>query len=251
MNTESVEDHNENCVEFFDLEARLNNNKEPETYLSLHKRLIPTVTTSVVAEKFPGCLDGLQSGIEKLSRREWIKSLTNWITWTEWAKKSISNIKAVIIIEFKFIDLYKDLGLSFLMLKLVGGPQAIIDNPAYFSSGIVTAMFTSVLLPITISTIHLMVNNRHMLMRFVNLGTSRLRRMLIAALVFLLTPFHPVLLDYLHLVTSEEARALSNNYDPAAIKLLHECRKIQIQNANLLKIELGKFLAAKMQLNKS
>ena len=117
---------------------------------------------------------------------------------------------------------------------------AKIDNPNYFSSAVVIAMFTSVLLPITISTIHLMVNNRHMLMRFVNLGTSRLRRILIAALLVLLTPFHPVLLDYLHLVTSEEARTLIQNYDPAALQLMQECRKIQVHNANLLKIELGK-----------
>ena len=76
--------------------------------------------------------------------------------------------------------------------------------------------------------------------KIVNLGSSRLRRILIAALLVLLAPFHPVLLDYLHLVTSEEARALSNKYDSTALQLLEECRIIQIQNANLLKIELGK-----------
>ena len=233
MKKESVEDQNEICVKFFDLEARLNNNKEPETYLSLHKRLDPTVAKSVVDAKFPGFLDCLK-------RIEWFKNLTNWVIRTEWAKKVISNIKAVIIIEFKFIDLYKDLGLSFLMLILTGGPQAIIDHPTFFSSAVVIAMFTSVFLPITISSIHLMVNNRHILMRFVNLGTSKLRRILIAAVLFLLAPFHPVLLDYLHLVTSEEARTLIQNYDPAALNLMQDCRKIQVQNANLLKIELGK-----------
>ena len=240
---ESVEDHNEICVRFFDLEAMMNNNKEPETYLSLHKRLIPTVTTTVVAEKFPGGLHGLKSSLEKLARSEWITRLTNWVTRTEWAKKFMSNIMALITIEIKFIDLYKDVALSILVLKLVGGPQAIIDHPTNFSSAIIMAMFTSILLPIAISTIHLMVNNPHMLMRFVNLGTSKVRRILIAALLFLLTPFHPVLLDYLHLVTSEEARILIQNYDPAALKLMQECRKIQIQNANLLKIELGKSMS--------
>ena len=72
---------------------------------------------------------------------------------------------------------------------------------------------------------------------------SGLKRMLIAALLFLLTPFHPVLLDYLHLVTSEEARILIQNYDPTALQLMQECRNIQIQNANLLKIELGKSMS--------
>ena len=240
MKKESVEDHNEICVKFFDLEARLNNNKEPETYHAFHKRLDPTVAKSVVDEKFPGCLDGLKSCLEEISRSEWIKNLTNWVTRTEWAKKLISNITAVITIEFKFIDLYKDLGLSVLMLILIGGPQAIIDNPTFFSSAIVIAMFTSVFLPITISSIHLMVNNRHMLMRFVNLGTSRLKRIMIAAVLFLLAPFHPVLLDYLYLVTSEEARTLIQNYDPIALQLMQECRRIQVQNANILKIELGK-----------
>ena len=90
--------------------------------------------------------------------------------------------------------------MAILMLKLVGGLQAILDNPTFFASGVVIAMFTSVLLPIVISSIHLMANSRHMLMNFVNLGTSRLKRVMIGALLVLLAPFHPVLLDYLHLV---------------------------------------------------
>ena len=242
MKRESVVDHNELCVKYFNLEARLNNKKEPETYLSLHKRLDPTVAKTVVDEKFPGCLDGLKSCIEKAScRREWITRLTNWVTRTEWAKKLIANIIAAATIEFKFLDLYKDLGLSILMLKLVGGPQALVDNPTYFSTAMVMAMFVSVCLPIVTSSIHLLVNSRHMLMRFVNLGTSRLRRVLIGALLVLFAPFHPVLLDYLHLVTSEEARTLIQNYDPVALQLMQECRRIQIQNANLLKIELGNY----------
>ena len=241
MKTKSVEEHKETCVKFYDLEASLNNNKEADIYLSFHKKLDPAIAKSVVDEKFPGCLDGFKKGIEKISRYEWITWLTDWVNRTEWAKKLISNTNALIKIEFKFIDLYKDLGLSFLMLKLVGGPLAIIDFPKNFSSVIVMIMFTSIFLPIMFSSLHLVVNNSQMLMRFVNRGSSKLRRILITAVLVLLSPFHPVLLECLYLETYEEARTLTQNYDLVAIDLMRECRRIQIQNANLLKIELGTF----------
>ena len=160
-------EHKDICVKFYDLEASLNNNVEADIYLSLHKKLDPTIAKSVVDEKFPGCLDGFKKGIEKISRYEWITWLTDWVNRTEWAKKLMSNTNALIKIEFKFIDLYKDLGLSFLMLKLVGGPLAIIDFPKNFSSVIVMIMFTSIFLPIMFSSLHLVVNNSRLLMRFI------------------------------------------------------------------------------------
>ena len=239
MKTNSVEENHDICVRFYNLEAKLNNYKESEIYLSLHRKLDPAIAKNVVDEKFPGCLDGFKNCIEKISRKQWIRGLTDWINRTEWVKRLISNTKALTKIEFKFIDLYKDLGLSFLMLKLVGGPQAIIDNPTNFSSVIVMLMFSSIFVPILVSSLHLVVNNSQLLMRFISRGSSNLRRILITAVLVLLSPFHPVLLECLYLETSEEARTMTQSYNLAAIDLIRECRRIQIQNANFFKIELG------------
>merc|ERR1711911_229387 len=50
----------------------------------------------------------------------------------------------------------KDLGLTFLMLDLIGGIQALVDLPNNFGSVIVGAMLGPIFIPMLLSSVHLM-----------------------------------------------------------------------------------------------
>ena len=75
---------------------------------------------------------------------------------------------------------------SILMLKLIGGPKAIINLPTNFGSVIVLSMFVSIIIPILVSSLHLAVNNFDM---FSPKTSSKLTTCLITSALFLLSIF--------------------------------------------------------------
>ena len=142
----------------------------------------------------------------------------------------------------KFLDIFKDLGLSILMLRLIGGPQAISDFPANFGSVVVISMLASIFIPMIISSLHLALNNFDMFLPKRNIKesmNSKLRTCLVTALIFLLSPLHPVFLETLYLQTAEEAREMARCYNIEVVQKRLQCRKIKRQLANFMWIELG------------
>ena len=61
------------------------------------------------------------------------------------------------------------------------------------------------------------------------------------ALLLLLSPLHPVFLETLFLQTAEEAREMAISCNIEAVKKKLECRKIKMQLANFMWIELGMY----------
>ena len=59
------------------------------------------------------------------------------------------------------------------------------------------------------------------------------------ALFFLLSPIDPVFLETLYLQTAKEAREMARCYNIEAVQKKLQCRKIKIQLANFMWIELG------------
>ena len=156
--------------------------------------------------------------------------------------KIMQNLRSIIILEVKLLDIFKDLGLSILILRLIGGPQAVSDFPSKFGSVVVISMFASIFIPMLISSLHLAVNNFDMFISKRNIKVSmnsKLRTWLVTALIFLLSPLHPVFLETLYLQTAEEAREMARYYNIEAVQKKLLCRKIKKQLANFMWIELG------------
>ena len=97
---------------------------------------------------------------------------------TEISKKMLSMTTTLFKIQIKYLDFYKDLGLSFLFLDLVGGPNALLELPTNFGTVIVGCLFASIFFPMILSSIHLAVNYWKILSKFIKKGSTRPTRCL-------------------------------------------------------------------------
>ena len=228
IETQLVEDSKQTLVEFFDLEIKKHNCNEAEIYLCLHRKFDPYLVGKMVDAKFPGCLEPIINFIRKLS---------DDIICSENAKKTLSVIMALIKIEAKYIDLGKDLGLTLLMLDLIGGTQAIIDLPTNFGSVIVGVMLGSIFIPMILSSVQLL--NSKSVAHYNLKCSSKIKTFLKTGLFFLLAPFHPIILDTIQHKKMEKARKWAQNYNLNAPGILKQCRTLTRQLATFIKIELG------------
>ena len=228
IHTNSVEENAETLTAFYDLEEEKHNRDEAEIYLCIHNKIDTSIVSKMIDAKFPGFLEP----IKKLFRKQ-----TNMINKSERAKTALAIIQALIKIELKYLDMFKDLGLSFLMLELIGGTQAIIDLPTNFGSVMVVVMLSSVFLPMILSTIHLR-NNKDMKNKILK-SSTKIKRLLITGLFYMLSPFHPIFLDTARFRKMEMGRILAQQYKIAALEVMQQCKMLKRQLVTFMTIELG------------
>ena len=178
--------------------------------------------------KFPGCLEPIINLFRKLN---------NAIIKSERAKRILSVVMALIKIELKYIDMFKDFALTFLMLGLIGGTKAIIDLPSNFGSVIVVVMFGSIFIPMILSSVQLI--NSKAVSHYHLKCSSKIKTFLKTVVFFLLTPIHPIILDTMQHQKMEKARKWAENYNLHATEILKQCRTLTRQLATFIKIELG------------
>ena len=126
-----------------------------------------------------------------------------------------------------------------MMLQAVGGFQSILDFKTNFSSIIVITMFSSVLIPIFFSTLHLIVNRR----KIINEESfSRTRKYVTIMLCFIASFLNPIILDAYYHELKEDIRKLTQNHDIRAMTILRKCRNIKNQIVTFHKTELGQYV---------
>ena len=96
----------------FDFLEKSHNNSEAEIYFYLHKNFDPVKVQEMIDVKFPGIKNSLMKGIEKVARRPIFTEIMNFIIRTHIAMKILENTSSIISVEVKFLDIFKDLGLS-------------------------------------------------------------------------------------------------------------------------------------------
>merc|ERR1711971_212627 len=127
--------------------------------------------------------------------------------------------------------------LTFLMLHLIGGFPALVYLRTNFGPVIVSVMLASIFIPMVLSSIHLM--NSDEITDNILKSSSKLKRFLKMGLFFLMSPFHPIILDTLSHKKLEEARLLAQNYGIQATKTMRQYRTLKRQLVTFIKIELG------------
>ena len=237
--TESVADNKDTCVKFYNLEMEKHENNEAEILWCMKKNLDPTIVKTILDAKFPGCTDSCIKNLQKLARRPFIIELMDKITKSEKLKESIALFLTILKIEAKYVDQFKDLFLSLLMLKVVGGYESVVALPDNFTTVMVVIMFGSLILPLLISSLHLAVNNPFMILRSDGRNSTKMSRCLSVALCFLLSAANPIFLEAYYDEKKEEVRTLMQNYNTDAISALKTCKQIKRQSVEFLRIELG------------
>ena len=228
-------------MKIFDFLKKQDRSNDAEIYAYLHNNFDPLLVQKMLDAKFPGITAFILNTIEKIAKRPIFDEMSNILTKKENLQNIRNNIFAIVNIEIKFFDIFKDLGLTLLMLQLVGGPQAIINLPTNFGSVLVMSMFWSIFIPMLISSLDLAINNFDMFSPLNYIKSTVLLSSIRTVLLFLLSPLQPVFLEIHYLEMADEARVLAQNYDIKSVQKKHHCRNIKKQMSNFVRIELGKY----------
>lgn len=239
IHTKTVEEKNKRLSLVFDFLASENSYSEANTFLYMHTNLDPYLVQRIHMAKYPGITDTISNFVESIVRRPIISLTKDFINRSEKIKQFLEAGVAIVKMEMKFIDIIKDLGLSILMLELIGGPTAIINLPTNFGSAIVMVMFSSIIVPMLCSSLHLLVNNFNMFLPEDSPNSSKTKRFFRIALLFVMSPLVPVFLETHYHKVSEEARRLAQEYNIKAVQKKKECKNIKKQLISFLRIELG------------
>ena len=162
--------------------------------------------------------------------------LQNKITKSLIIKEVIGTTRGLIKTITKSVDLFKDTALSIIMLQAIGGFESILNFKTNFGSVIVITMFSSILIPLFLSTLHLIVNRRKIIDEN---NFSRTRKYVTIGLCWIASFLNPIILDAYYHELKEDVRKLAQKHNIQAMTLLRKCNKIKNQIVTFHKIELG------------
>ena len=238
IHTQKVDRNRNTCKLFYQLEQEIHKSNESEIHLCLHKKLDPKVVENILDSGEPGCTAGCIEGFENEVGRRFITELKDEITKSPRVKEIIGTTLGIIKILVKFLDLIKDLALTIVMLEAVGGFQSVWAFKTNFSSVIIITMFSSILIPLFMSTLHLIVNRRKIIDEE---NFSRTRKYVTIMLCFIASFLNPIILDAYYHELKEDIRKLTQNHDIRAMAILSKCRSIKNQTVTFHKTELGQY----------
>ena len=237
INTRKVDDNKDLCDLFYKLEQQIHKRNVSEIHLCLHKKMDPKVVENILKPGMPGytitCIERLENFL--LNRRFFVE-LKNKITKSVIFKEIIGTTRGLIKLIAKSMDLFKDTALSIIMLQAIGGVESIWNFKTNFGSVIVIVMFSSILFPLFISTLHLLVNRKKIIDEN---NFSKTRKYVTISLCWFFSFLNPVILDAYYHELKEDVRKLTQNHSIRAMTLLKKCRKIKKQVVTFHKIELG------------
>ena len=236
INTQKVDDNISMCKLFYELEQELHEANVSKIHLCLHKKMDPKVVENIIDSGEPGCTAGCIEGFENCVGRRLIMELQDKITKSPIIKEILGTTIGIIKVVGKFFDLTKDTALSIVTLQAVGSFESVWEFKTNFSCVIVITLFSSILLPLLLSTLHLIVNKR----KIIDEGNfSRTRKYVTITLCWIASFLNPIILDAYYNELKEDVRKLTENHDIRALPILRKCRNIRNQIVTFHKIELG------------
>ena len=240
INSERVEVQKEKSLKFYENEAKIHGNDESSIYISFHRNLDPAVTQVIHDSQFPGLKQNSIDWIQDTFKTNCITNSQNMMIENEKLGKTIELVHSVVKILGSYIDLFKDTFLACSLLFAVGGPASVLGYPTKFTSAIVMLMWTTILLPLLASTLHLAIYNPFLLHNpFLFFKESRCQMIV---LCFLYLAINPILLINLYQSIQEKIRKRVRR-DPQHSKVLI-LRKMQMyvksKFVQFHKTELGK-----------
>ena len=236
LHTQKVDDHTATCKLFYELEHQIHENNESEIHFCLHKKMDPKVVENIIDSGEPGCTAGFIEGFENCVGRRLIMELQDKITNSPIIKEILGTSFGVIKVLTKYVDLFKDTFLTIVMLQAVGSFESVWQFKTNFSSVIVITMFSSILIPLLLSTLNLVVNRR----KIINENKfSKSKKYATITFCWIASFLNPIILDAYYNELKEDIRKLTQNHDIRAMTTITKCRNIKNQIVTFHKTELG------------
>ena len=158
--------------------------------------------------------------------------------WIEFLKSSIARL---IRIELEYLDILKDSFFAFSLYKIVGGYKAMQEFPTNFSIIVVLSFFASIVVPIVFATIHLALNNPHMIFYGISseFRKNSCKTFWMTTLCCIFSFLNPILLLSAYEGAKERTKQLAKILDARIIPQMMILKDIKSQWVTFIKIELG------------
>ena len=204
------------------LEQKIHGNSENELCLCLHKSLKPKLFELMMDVFKPGIIERKLPKLKKL-----IDKITEDIHFIRG-----SGLASLI---FTMMEIAKDNILVFTILVTIGGSKALLYYPEKFTSTIVFCLLVTTVVPLMFSTLGLALGDPGVILKPYNLDI-KIRRIVIQALVTVLSVLNPILLVN---SKNENYEQLRRETGEALLSRLEDGARIKREYVKYLKTELG------------
>ena len=217
----------------FFLEEKLLKN-EALVFSSLHNNYLPEVANMVIDAKFPGFVVRHLSYINVIS--DFLKRFESFHS----ARILIGNSVTIVA---QYSDIFKDIYLLSILLKINGGPSTLFQNfPEFsskFTSVIIICLATTIVGPLLISSIQLAISNPGLIFNSRRKDKWSVRLMTVG--VILTCFINPIILKVAHENIQEKIRrySKSSNQSEKLIELVNKKKEVRERLSRLLKVDLG------------
>ena len=224
-------------IELYDLESRVHNGDETKIYTCLHKKIEPMIVKSVIDSKFPGLMHKTVVSLQTCVGVEFITKTKDYIREHDRLNNFLYSVKNMFRVQMSFIDLFKDLFITMILLATIGGVSTLVEFPTIFNTTYVMCMLVSIVHPLCLSTLHLAINNPGMVFGR-NISSLRERRLMQVG-VCLLALVNPLLLINVMESNRNKMREFAKHHMVETMHLLHIHKKIKMQIRESAKVELA------------
>ena len=240
IHTEEKDEAQNVCRTVYDVEAKQYNGSNSNIFHHFRINFDPLVVSEVLEAKFPGLTQKTIDSIEGYFNKRFITEFQDRVTRTEWMTLVFQTLAKIIKIQANFVDLLKDSLLTYSMLRTVGGYETIINFPTNFSSVIIMISIALIIVPIMMSTLHLILSNPFIIYKS-GKENGVVKRILMTIVCVLCSVINPVLLINTLEKTKDEARkeAKKNQSPKQILEKFNKYREIKEDYVHHLSIELG------------
>ena len=226
-------------VEFYDNIADVFNMEEAKIFSFLKANIHSSVTADVIEHKFRGLKTKITEYIEKSAGKRVINDFRDKVTETPTLQISLSSLRAIYSIMTKFLDEAKDIALFVSLLLIMGGPEAIINFPTNFSSGIVLCWLVTIVLPVVARSLYLALYAPFLVFtsqRLMNMKGGKLMARLGCLFFF---PLNTVILQTNLEMAQHRATEAARDQSEHTLELYTECQEMESCLNEYLQISLG------------
>ena len=216
-------------LKIFSLEENQNKN-EVMVFRSLHNNYLPEVANIIIDAKYPGFVDKHLGFIHSIS------DFTNRFEMFHRVRLLIMNSVTIVA---QYSDIFKDVFILSILIKINGGPRTLYHFPKKFSSIIIICMATTIFGPLLISSIQLAIRNPGLVFNSKRKDKWSVRLMRVG--VILTSFINPIILKITHENIQETIRKYSQtSYSGDKIfKLINHKEEVKKKLSRLLKVDLG------------
>ena len=245
LNTKKEDQINENFKMFYESVSKISNGDVAKIYLYLHNNIFAKLSHRILESQFPGLTSKSIEALESAIGKEFITNMQDKINKNQNMNKAVSVLGRIIKMEFHLLDLVKDLCFAISLLGLIGNVTVLWSFYNKFTSVMVWIFFSSIIIPLLLSTIDLTIYSPGMIFNIeddVFRKMSVTRKFFLVLGNFLLCIINPILLINCCEAMKDKLRTYAKVQDiEKTAQTMKTTQKHDVQRAHFMKLGMSVF----------